>query len=89
MHTQPIAPSHMRARFRRFFSTGRRFWDDGRHAGLPYLTRRRCFASAAERHGIPAALFDRLYEACFAERRDRMAELHEHLDGLRAARDPR
>ena len=47
------------------------------------------FASAAERHGIPVAQFDRLYEACFAEHRDRMAELHEHLDGLRASRDPR
>lgn len=89
MHTQPIALCHPRTRFRRFYRTARRFWEDGRHAGLPYLTRHRCFASAAERHGIPVAQFDRLYEACFAEHRDRMAELHEHLDGLRASRDPR
>ncbi|MCB1907013.1 MAG: hypothetical protein KDH15_06560 [Rhodocyclaceae bacterium] len=68
-----------RTRFRRFFSNARRFWEDGRHSGV-LVTRRRCFASAAQRHGIPEPLFDRLYSACFAEHHDPMAELNEYLD---------
>ena len=68
-----------RVQFRRFFSCARRFWDDGRHSGI-HVSKRRCFACAAQHHGLSDTVFDRLFSACFAEQRDRMAELKEHLD---------
>lgn len=79
--SQPTA----RTRFRRFYTTARRYWEDGRHAGVQ-ATRKRCFASAADRHGLPAELFERLYERCFEDRPDRFEELSAHLQAARLDR---
>ena len=79
MNHHQVANVVTRAQFRRFFTCARRFWEDGRHSGVP-VSRKRCYASAAKRHGISETVFDRLYSACFSEHRDRMAELSDRID---------
>ena len=41
------------------------------------MTRRSCYRAAAERIGLPPALFDRLFNACFADRLDSLHALND------------
>ncbi len=70
-----------RIQFKRFFSRARRYWDDGRHSGDPYVHQRGCYRAAADREGVDAAQFERLYVSCFADRPDPLDALNEAITG--------
>ena len=74
MNTNPLA--FPRVQYRRFFRLARGYWNDGRNSGLA-VTRRSCYRAAADRIGLPSALFDCLFNACFADRPDPLHALND------------
>ena len=53
METQP---QFSRRHYRRFYQLARRYWHDGRHSGLVWVSRRKCYQAAADRLGMPRIL---------------------------------
>lgn len=86
MQDQQDANLAARIRFRRFFGTARRYWEDGRYSGVR-VTRLSCFTYAAQHHGIAQAQFERLHSTCFADRQDRLDAFQERLDIVRDCKD--
>ena len=76
MNTNPFAFPPVQ--YRRFFRLARGYWNDGRYSGL-VVSRRSCYRAAAERIGLPPALFDRLFNACFADRLDSLHALNDFV----------
>ena len=76
MNTNPLA--FPRVQYRRFVRLARGYWNDGRNSGL-VVTRRSCYRAAADRIGLPSALFDCLFNACFADRLDSLHALNDFV----------
>ena len=76
MNTNPFAFPPVQ--YRRFFRLARGYWNDGRYSGL-VVSRRSCYRAAAERIGLPSALFERLFNACFADRLDSLHALNDFV----------
>ena len=76
MNTNPFA--FPRVQYRRFCRLARGYWNDGRYSGL-VVSRRSCYRAAADRIGLPSALFDRLFNACFADRPDPLHALNDFV----------
>lgn len=74
METQP---QFSRRHYRRFYQLARRYWHDGRHSGLVWVSRRKCYQAAADRLGMPREVFDRLFDTCFADRPDPLLALND------------
>ena len=76
MNANPLA--FPRVQYRRFYRLARGYWNDGRYSGL-VVSRRSCYRAAADRIGLPSALFDRLFNACFADRPDPLHALNDFV----------
>ena len=58
------------------FSPGARLLERRSNSGL-VVSRRSCYRAAADRIGLPSALFERLFNACFADRPDPLHALND------------